>query len=211
MVVSVDVKFVIKSTNEHPYHLLLTIYSCSKANWNGLRGYLRDVHWLDIFKHDATYAAKEITEWVEIGIDCYIPPRKFQLQPHSSSCFSRCAAAIAHRNHYFHQYHRNTIPEIRNCFVTVRESSKMRGPIMLKQLAALLHLSLSDLVTSGRFATAFLTGGCLQYLLFIMVQRSWQHPLTRLTSAWNLSCNSRPPWRWFPTASRFSISYWTDT
>ena len=57
MVVSVDVKFVVKSTNEHPYH--------------------------DIFKHDATYAAKEITEWVEIGIDCYIPHRKFQLKYHS--------------------------------------------------------------------------------------------------------------------------------
>ena len=34
-------------------------------------------------------------------------------------------------------------------------SSKMRGPIMLKQLVALLHLSLSDLVTSGGFATTF--------------------------------------------------------
>ena len=30
---------------------------------------------------------------------------------------------------------------------------------MLKQLVALLHLSLSDLVTSGGFATAFLPGG----------------------------------------------------
>ena len=25
--------------------------------------------WLDIFKHDATYATKEITEWAEISID----------------------------------------------------------------------------------------------------------------------------------------------
>ena len=37
--------------------------------------------------------------------------------------------------------------EIRNCFVilviTVRVSSKMQGPIMLKQLVALLHISLS--------------------------------------------------------------------
>ena len=65
-IVSVDVQFVVKYTNEHPYH---TVYSYSKADWNGLRDHLRDVPWLDIFKHDATYAAKGITEWVEIGID----------------------------------------------------------------------------------------------------------------------------------------------
>ena len=52
--------------------------------------------------------------------------------------------------------------EIRKCFVilviTLRESSKRRDLIMLKQLAALLHLSVLDLVTSGGFATTFLTG-----------------------------------------------------
>ena len=38
--------------------------------------------------------------------------RKFQLKPHSSRWFTRsCAAAIAHRNLYFHQYHRNATPE----------------------------------------------------------------------------------------------------
>ena len=42
----------------------------------------------------------------------------------------------------------------------------------------------------GRLATAFLTGRSLPYLLFLMAQRSWQHLLTKLTSASNLSCNS---------------------
>ena len=41
MVVSVDVKFVVKSTNEHPYHH--TVYSYSKADWDELRDRLRDV------------------------------------------------------------------------------------------------------------------------------------------------------------------------
>ena len=58
--------------------------------------------------------------------------------------------------------------KIRNCFVIVaipvRESSKIRGPIMLRQLVTLLHLSLSDIVTSGEFATAFSTGGSIPYL-----------------------------------------------
>ena len=56
MVVSVDVQFVVKSTNEHPYHH--TVYSYSKVDWDGLRDHLRDVPLLDIFKHDATNAAK---------------------------------------------------------------------------------------------------------------------------------------------------------
>ena len=99
-------KFVVKSTNEHPYYR--TVYSYSKAEWDGLRDHLRDVPLLDIFKHDPAYAPKKITEGVEIGIDCYIPLRKFQLKPHSSPWFTPCAAAIAHRSHYFHQYHRNT-------------------------------------------------------------------------------------------------------
>ena len=31
----------------------------------------------------------------------------FQLKPHSSPWFTPCAASIAHRNHYFHQYYRD--------------------------------------------------------------------------------------------------------
>ena len=64
MVVSVDVKFVVKSTNEHPYHS--TIYLYNKVDWDGLSDHLRDVPWLDIFKHDATYAAEE-----RVGRDQY--------------------------------------------------------------------------------------------------------------------------------------------
>ena len=83
------------------------------------------VPWLDIFRNDSTCAAKEITEWVEIAIDCYIPHRTFQLKPHSSPWFtSFCAAAIAHRNHYFHQYHRNATPENKKLFCDSRNHCK---------------------------------------------------------------------------------------
>ena len=123
MVVSVDVKFVVKSTNEHPYYR--TVYSHDKAGWDGPRDHLRDVPWLDIFKHDATYASKKITEWVEIGIDCYIPDIKFQLKPHSSPWFTpSCAAVIVHRNHYFHQYHTNVTPENKKLFCDSRNHYK---------------------------------------------------------------------------------------
>ena len=123
IVVSVDVKFVVKSTNEHPYHR--TVYSYSKADWDGLRDHLRDVPWSDIFSHDTTVAAKELSEWVEIGIDCYIPHRKFQLKPHSSPWFTpSCAAAIAHRNHYFHRYHRDATPDNKKLFNDSRNHCK---------------------------------------------------------------------------------------
>ena len=42
---------------------------------------------------------------VQVGIDVYIPHRKYQVKPHSSPWFSAaCAAVIVHRNHFFHLY-----------------------------------------------------------------------------------------------------------
>ena len=46
-------------------------------------------------------------EWVQVRTDVYIPHRKYQVMPHSSPWFSAaCAAAIAHRNHFFRLYQR---------------------------------------------------------------------------------------------------------
>ena len=69
--------------------------------------HLRDVPWEDIFKLGASAAASEFCEWVRVGIDVYIPHRKYQFKPHSSPWFSAfCAAAIAHKNHFFCLYQR---------------------------------------------------------------------------------------------------------
>ena len=55
----------------------------------------------------ASAAATEFCEWVQDGIDVYTPHRKYQVKPHSSPWFSAaCAAAIVHRNHFFHLYQR---------------------------------------------------------------------------------------------------------
>ena len=81
--------------------------------------------WLQIFYHDVTSTAKEITEWVEIGIDCYIPHKRFQLKPHSSAWFTpSCATTISHYNHYFHQYHRNVTPKNKKLFCDSRNHCK---------------------------------------------------------------------------------------
>ena len=61
-----------------------------------------DVSWKDIFKLNASSAANEFCEWVQTGIDVYIPYHKYQVKSHSSPWFSpACATAIVHRNHFF--------------------------------------------------------------------------------------------------------------
>ena len=106
VVVSVSIDFPINSKQDTPFHRLA--YDYSHADWDGLRDHLRDVPWEDIFKLGASPAANEFSEWVQIGIDVYIPHRKYQVKPHSSPWFSAaCAAAIVHRNHFFHLYQQN--------------------------------------------------------------------------------------------------------
>ena len=105
VVLSVSIEFPSKSQQDALFHR--TVYGYSHADWDSLCDHLRDVPWEDIFQLDASSAASEFCEWVQIGIDVYIPHRKYQVKPHSSPWFSAaCAAAIAHRNHFFCLYQR---------------------------------------------------------------------------------------------------------
>ena len=71
-----------------------------------------DVPWEDIFKLSASAAASEFCEWVQVGMDVYIPHRKYQVKPHSTPWFSAAsAAAIVHRNHFFLLYQQNKSSE----------------------------------------------------------------------------------------------------
>ena len=88
-----------------PFHRIA--YDYSRADWDGLCDHLRDVSWEDIFKLDAS-AATEFFEWVQVGINVYIPHRKYQVKPHSCPWFSAaCAAAIVHRNQFFCVYQKD--------------------------------------------------------------------------------------------------------
>ena len=62
-------------------------YDCSRAYWDGLRDHLRDVPWDDIFNLGVSAAASKFCKWVQVGIDVYIPHRKYQVKPHSSPWF----------------------------------------------------------------------------------------------------------------------------
>ena len=62
--------------------------------------------------NSASAAASEFFEWVQVGIDVYIPHQKYQVRPHSSPWLSAaCAAAIVHRNHLFCLYQKDKSSE----------------------------------------------------------------------------------------------------
>ena len=106
VVVSVPTDFPLTSQRDAPFHRIASDYS--HADWDGFCDHLRDVPWKDIFKLGASAAASEFCEWIQVGIDVYIPHRKYQVKPHSSPWFSAaCAAAIVHRNHFFCLYQKD--------------------------------------------------------------------------------------------------------
>ena len=82
IVVSVSIDFSSNSQWDALFHRIA--YDYSHADWDGLCDHLRDVPWEDIFKLGASAAASEFCEWVQVGIDVYIPHRKYQVKPHSS-------------------------------------------------------------------------------------------------------------------------------
>ena len=83
-----------------PFHSIVYDYSCT--DWDGICDHLRDVPWEDIFKLSASVAASEFCYCGQVGIDVYIPHRKYQVKPHSCPLFSAvCAPVIVYRNIFF--------------------------------------------------------------------------------------------------------------
>ena len=148
VVVSVSIDFLINSKQDTPFHHVAYDYSC--ADWDGLCNHLRDVPWEDIFKLSASAAASEFWEWVQVGIDVYIPHHKYQVKPHSSPWFSAaCAAAIVHRNNFFHLYQQNKSSESKAKFrqasnhckrileaAKLAYTTKMKEPITSQKLGS---------------------------------------------------------------------------
>ena len=74
-VASFSIDFPRNSKQDALFHHIA--YDISHANWNGLCDHLRDVQWEDIFTLSASAAASEFCEWFQVGIDVYIPQRKY--------------------------------------------------------------------------------------------------------------------------------------
>ena len=80
VVVSVSIDFPINLKWDALFHCIA--YDYSYADWDGLRDHLRDVPCEDIFKLSASAAASGFCEWVQVGVDVYVPYRKCWFGPH---------------------------------------------------------------------------------------------------------------------------------
>ena len=67
VVVSVSIDFPIISKQDVPFHRIA--YDNSRADWDGLSDQLRDITLGNIFKLNASAAASEFCEWVQVGIN----------------------------------------------------------------------------------------------------------------------------------------------
>ena len=79
-ILKVSIDFPTNSQQDAPFNCIAYDNSC--ADWDGLHGHLRDVPWEDIFNLGDSSAASEPCEWDQVGIDVYIPHRKYQLNPY---------------------------------------------------------------------------------------------------------------------------------
>ena len=78
VVVSVSIDFPINSQQDALFHHVTYDYSC--GYWDGAQDHLRDVSWDHIFNVSTSTAASEFCEWVQVGIDVYIPHHKHQVR-----------------------------------------------------------------------------------------------------------------------------------
>ena len=110
----------------------------------------------------ASAAASEFFELFQVGIDVYFPHRKYQVKPYSSQWFSAaCAAAIVHRNRFFHLYQREKSSDSKvkfrqasNRCKRVLEAAKLAYANKAKESITSQKLAL---VTSGEFLIVFST------------------------------------------------------
>ena len=120
-VVSISSCFT-SSRHEGPYHR--TVLRYRDADWDGLRNFIANIP-KEKLSGDPTVAAQELLEWIQVGIEIYVPSKTYQVRPASQPWFTpECSAAIAHRNHYFHRYQRNMTTTNRRLFKQARASCK---------------------------------------------------------------------------------------
>ena len=75
---------------------------------------MRGVPWENIVELGAFASASEFCEWVQVGIDVYIPHREYHVKSHSSPCFSAaCAAAIVHSSLFLYQKNKSSDSKVK--------------------------------------------------------------------------------------------------
>ena len=74
-VVTASIDFPINSKQDALFHHIA--YDYSHADWDALQDHLRNVPREDIFKLGASAAGSEFCDWVQVGIEEYIPQHKY--------------------------------------------------------------------------------------------------------------------------------------
>ena len=110
VVVSASIDFPSKWEGDAPFYRIA--YDYSRADCDSLHDHLKDVPWEDFLKLSASDAASEFCEWVQVGIDAYIPHLNYQVKSDPPPWFSAvCAAAILHRKNFFRLHQQNKSSE----------------------------------------------------------------------------------------------------
>ena len=106
--VSVSIGFHSNIQWDATFHHIAYDYSC--VDWDDLCDHLRYAPWEDIFKLGTSAADSEFCECVQVGIDVYIPYRKYQaLSSQASlismvfSCFYCCHSSYKSLFSFVHQ------------------------------------------------------------------------------------------------------------
>ena len=116
-------------------------------------------------------AVSEFCEWFQVGIDVYIPHYKSQVKRHSSPWFSAaCAAAMVHRNQFFHLYQQNKFSESK---VNFRQgSNRCKRFLKLPNLHMLLKqkgLSLPRNLALRTFGQLLIVFSAIVNLLYLLL------------------------------------------
>ena len=74
-VVSISIHFSSNSKQDALFHCIAYDYSC--ADWDGFHDYLKDLPWENMFELCTCATASEFCDWVQVGIDVYIPHQKY--------------------------------------------------------------------------------------------------------------------------------------
>ena len=138
--ISVSIGFPSNSQQGAPFYRIA--YDYSHSDCDGLCDHLRDVPWEDIFNLSASAAASQFCEWVQVGIDVYIPYREYKVKLQLTPWFSVASAvAIVHRKHFFCLYQKDKssdskvkFRQARNCCKKVPEGAKRAFPSKTKHV-----------------------------------------------------------------------------
>ena len=82
-VVSISFDFPSNSKLNASFHCIVYDYFC--ADWDSLCDHLRDVPWVDIYKLNAS-AASPFYQWIQVGIDVYVPHYEYKFRQVSICC-----------------------------------------------------------------------------------------------------------------------------